>query len=84
MTLKNMGFWKSLVNFITQPLPPDTEPILPKEFLTFGNKVHFCHALFDQNVCRKCEPDCQIYIMFMQGTNLLNLLMWVSFDLLFV
>ena len=64
MTLKNMGFWKSLVNFITQPLPPETEPILPKEFLTFRNKVHFCHAFFDQNVCRKCEPDCQIYIKF--------------------
>ena len=32
MTLKNTGFWKSLVIFITRPLPTETEPILPKEW----------------------------------------------------
>jgi len=27
-----MGFWKSLVSFITQLLPPETDPILPNEW----------------------------------------------------
>ena len=34
-------------------------------FLTLGNKVYSYHAFFDQNVCRKCDPDHQIYIKFM-------------------